>query len=60
MPAFAIVSGFAEVNVTLGSDEAHETLVPDHVPTFGVGVDQAVLLPLAQALVLAFWNEKED
>ena len=49
MPAFAIVSGFAEVNVTLGSDEAHEALVPDHVATFGVGVDQAVLLPLAQA-----------
>ena len=60
MPAFAIVSGFAEVNVTLGSDEAHEALVADHVATFGVSVDQAVLLPLAQALVLAFWSEKED
>ncbi len=54
LASLAIVSGLAQVDVALGGDEADEALVADHVATFGVRVDQAIFLPLTQALIFAF------
>jgi hypothetical protein len=54
LTSLAVVSGLAEVDVALGSDEANEALVADHVAALSVGVDQTFFLPLAQTLIFAF------
>ena len=54
--SLAVLSGLQKIDVTFGSENSHETLVPDHVPTLSVGVDLTILRPLTKASVLSLWN----
>lgn len=57
LATFTVVAGLTDVDVTLDSHQAHETLIANHITALRVRIDEAILQPLTKATILSLYMD---